>query len=176
MMPSGAIQALSEFLQSAEVKLRVRAERLVPSAIYDLQYRMFVTAAAFEIHAKPLTPFGSRIHATRLKLLQFVAIRPWLLPVIEEWSSSPDNEQGAFDAQELRRGFLGDKTHDHVVAFLVARGAFDWSGSHLLAGKRSDILTDLSAFARENELFNSEREILTALIKVRITNRMLEGS
>jgi len=33
-----------------------------------------------------------------------------------------------------------------------------------------------SSFSRANELFNSEREILTALIKVRITNRMLEGS
>lgn len=174
-MPSHAIQTLSELLQSAEVRPKVRAERLVPSAIYDLQYRIFVIAAVFEIHAKPITS-GNRIHATRLKLLQFVAIRPWLLPVIEDWSSSSAHEQSAFDAQELRRGFLGDNTHDCVVAFLAARHAFEWSGSHLVAGKRSDILTGLSTYTRENDLFTTEREILTVLTEVKITNYMLEGA
>jgi hypothetical protein len=176
MSSQPTIQALSELLQSGEATPRVRAERLVPSAIYDLQYRMFVIAAAFEIHAKPLAPFGSRIHATRLKLLQFVAVRPWLLPDIEVWSSSSENEQPSFAAQELRRGFLGDKTYDDVVSFLVARGALEWMGSHLAAGKRSELLTDLSAMATGNDLFATERATINALARIKITNRMLEGS
>jgi hypothetical protein len=87
-----ALKTLSELLQSGHATPSVRTERLVPSAIYDLQYRMFVVAAAFVMHAKGVDPFGSRIQAARLRLLQFVAIRPWLLPVIESWSAARKNE------------------------------------------------------------------------------------
>src|SRR5262249_48720402 len=125
---------------------------------------------------KALVPFGSRIHATRLKLLQFVAVRPWLLPVIESWSNAGPNEQPSFEAQELRRGFLGDDTYDRVVSFLVARNAFECRGAHLIAGKGSALLTDLSNAAKESGLFERERQVLQALVNVRITNHMLEGA
>lgn len=169
-----AIQTLSELLQSGEATPMVRTDRLVPSAIYDLQYRTFVIAAAFEIHAKPNPPSGRRIHATRLKLLQFVAMRPWLLPVIEAWSSG-DDEETSFSAQDLRRGFLGDKMYDDVVAFLVARRALGWMGTHLMAGPHIDLMAGLYASGTNAQLFTAERNALAELAKMKITNGMLEG-
>lgn len=87
MREPSAIETLSALLQSSHAQPRVRPERLVPSAIYDLDCRVFVIAAAFELHAKGELLTGRRIHATKLKLLQFVAIRPRLLPVIRSWSA-----------------------------------------------------------------------------------------
>jgi hypothetical protein len=169
-----AIETLSELLESGEATPMVRTDRLVPSAIYDLQYRTFVIAAAFDIHAKPYPPSGRRIHATRLKLLQFIAIRPWLLPVIEAWSSDED-EESTFSAQDLRRGFLGDKMYDDVVAFLVARRALGWMGTHLMAGPHVDPMTRLYASGTNAQLFAAERAAMAELAKMRITNSMLEG-
>jgi hypothetical protein len=170
-----AIQALSELLQSGHAKPKVRTERLMPAAIYDLDYRTLVIAAAFEIHAKALPPFGRRIHATKLKFLQFVAIRPWLLPVMEAWGPSEKGVEASFSAQDVRRGFLGDKMYDAVVAFLVARGALEWMGSHLAAGPHAELLTQLYAGAVGNELFAAERKALNDLTRIKVTIRMLEG-
>ena len=58
------------------------------STIYDVQYRVVVNACAFELHGRPDTLNRKRIATNKLKLLQFVAIRPWLVPVIREWSAS----------------------------------------------------------------------------------------
>lgn len=92
MPEQSAIETLSELLQAGHAKLQVRTDRLVPSAIYDVNYRMFLIAAAFELHAKPAPPVARRIHATKLKLLQFIAIRPWLISVIKAWSLANDEE------------------------------------------------------------------------------------
>jgi len=170
-----AIQALSVLMQSGQANPKVRTERLVPAAIYDLDYRTFVIAGAFEIHAKALPPFGRRIHATKLKLLQFVAIRPWLLPVMEAWGSSEKEEEPSFSTQDVRRGFLGDRMYDAVVAFLVARGTLEWRGSHLAAGLHAERLSQLYAGAVANELFAAERKALNDLTRIKITIRMLEG-
>jgi hypothetical protein len=86
------------------------------------------------------------------------------------------NEQPSFQAQELRRGFLGDKTFERVVSYLVARGALEWMETYVAIGKRSEILTDLSLIAERDALFRTEVSVLEALKTVRITNRMLEGS
>lgn len=170
-----AIETLSELLQAGHVKPRVRTERLVPSAIYDLDYRVFVIAAAFELHAKPAPPIALRIHATKLKLLQFIAVRPRLISVIKAWSGAKD-EEPSFSAQDLRRGFLGDRTFDSVIAFLVARGALEWMGAHLAAGDNSGLLTKIYMTAVSGGLFEAERRTLEELAGVKVTVRMLEGA
>jgi hypothetical protein len=175
MPEPSAIERLSALLQSSQAQPRLRTERLVPSAIYDLDYRVFVIAAAFEIHAKEAAPIGRRIRATKLKLLQFIAIRPRLLSVIRTWSAASDDEDSTFDAYDLRRGFLGDRVFDSVVAFLVARGALEWLGLHLAAGSNAELLTNIYQAAVGAGLFVSERRTLTELAGVRLTVRMLEG-
>jgi len=149
-------------------------ERLAPSAFYDLQYRLFVIAAAFEIHGD--SPLGQRrINATRLKLLQFIAMRPWLLSMVRQWSAARNDAQVSFFSQRLRRGFLGDTMHDNVIGFLVARGILVWSGKFLTAGKVIGQLQELFTDAVGLNLFSTERATLEELKDIRITNDMLEG-
>ena len=174
MPERAAIETLSALLQSSQAQPRVRTERLVPSAIYDLDYRMFVIAAAFELHAKEAPPITRRIHATKLKLLQFIAIRPRLMSVIRSWSATRDDET-SFAAHDLRRGFLGDRMYDAVVAFLVARGALEWMGTHLAAGSNAELLAKIYTAAVRSDLFVSERRTLEKLAHVRVTVPMLEG-
>ena len=176
-MPNrSAIETLSELLQSAQAKPRVRTERLVPSAIYDLDYRVFVIAAAFELHAKAAPPIARRIHATKLKLLQFIAIRPRLMSVIRAWGASNGDKEASFASQDLRRGFLGDQMFDSVVAFLVARRALEWMGTHLVAGENVTLLSDIYTTAVHGGLFETERKTLEAFNGVKVTVRMLEGA
>lgn len=176
MPERSAIEKLSELLQAGHAKPQVQTDRLVPSAIYDLDYRIFVIAAAFELHAKPAPPIGRRIHATKLKLLQFIAIRPWLISVIKAWSLAKDDEELSFPAQDLRRGFLGDQTFDSTISFLVARGALEWMGTHLAAGANSGLLTNVYMEGVNRGLFGAERQTLEELAGVKVTVRMLEGA
>jgi hypothetical protein len=170
-----AIATLSALLEESHAKPKVRIERLAPSAIYDLDYRVFVVAAAFERHTKAAPPIGQRIHATKLKLLQFIAMRPRLLPVITEWSKAKHDEELSFTTQDFRRGFLGDQMFDSVIAFLVARGALDWMGTHLIEGKNSALLNTIYTAATGSGLFELERQTLEELTRIKITVRMLEG-
>jgi hypothetical protein len=175
MPERSAIATLSALLEESNAKPKMRIERLAPSAIYDLDYRVFVVAAAFERHARPAPPIGRRIHATRLKLLQFIAIRPRLLPIIKEWSRAKQDEELTFTTQDLRRGFLGDQMFDSVVAFLVARGALEWMGTHLVEGKNVVLLSAIHTAAIGPGLFELELQTIEALVDIKITVRMLEG-
>jgi MFS-type transporter involved in bile tolerance (Atg22 family) len=137
---------------------------------------MFIISAAFEIHAKPFSIDRRRIQSTRLKLVQFVATRPTLLPVVKEWSESRHDAQAAFaTSHSLRRGFLSDKTHDDVVGFLVARGIFLYDGIHLSDGGNSSFLASMYKSSCEMGLFGVERRVLSDLLTITITNSMLEG-
>ncbi len=175
MPEPSAIEKLSALLQSSQARPRLHTERVVPSAIYDLDYRVFVIAAAFEIHAKEAPRIGRRIRATKLQLLQFIAIRPRLLDVIRRWSASDDVEEDTFDAHDLRRGFLGDRMFDSVVTFLVARGALVWMNGHFAAGSNVALLSNTYQAAENAGLFASERQVLAELAGIRVTVDMLEG-
>ena len=79
---------------------------LAPSPIYDLDYRMAVLALAIRIHGTPTADASLRIDSARLKLLQFVAQRPGLMPVVTRWATkgaSKDSLLGS--SQRLRRGY-----------------------------------------------------------------------
>ena len=171
-----ALETLAALLQSGRAQPRVSPERLAPSAVYDLQYRMVIIALAFEIHARPYLLGRRRIGASRLKLLQFIAIRPWLVPVIRKWSETQGYaEQSVISPQQLRRGFLGDGVHDDVVGFLVARGALDRMGSHLVSGTNIEFLNRLYSTAAKGQLFSTALSALRELSNITITNHMLEG-
>src|ERR1700677_4370747 len=132
MPEHSAVETLALLLQSSTAKPVLNAHRFAPSATYDLQYRMFIIGAAFEMHAKPFGLDSRRISTSRLKFLQFVAMRPWLVPIMRNWSETQGYaQQSLLSPQQFRRGFLGDITFDETVEFLVARGVLDRQKSHL---------------------------------------------
>jgi hypothetical protein len=78
-------------------------------------------------------------------------------------------------SQRLRRGYLGDATHDRVVEYLVARGCLVQGSSHLGAGANVATLMELSRILRAENLFPEERRVLAEVANIKITNAMLEG-
>jgi hypothetical protein len=151
--------------------------RLAPSAIYDVEYRTAVIALLFERFAKPFGIAGHRrISAAKLKLLQFVTFRPWLLPAIREWSNGRD--QGSLElthSMRIRRGFLSDTAHEDVINLLVACGISVRARSHLVTGERASELAKIVASMTEKELFDGELQVISKLEKISLTNSMLEG-
>ena len=85
-------QILSELFAGTSAAPYVHPERIAPSTVYDLQYRMFVVAACLRVSGKVEGAFR-KISANKLRLLQFVAMRPWLLDVVREWSASRKDRQ-----------------------------------------------------------------------------------
>ena len=108
--------------------------------------------------------------------MQFVAVRPWLFPVVRDWAASQKQPQlHLLASQSLRRGFLGDEMHDKVIDYLVAHDALRREKAFLVASSNGAFLADLAAAANEANLFMEERHTLQDLLNVRITNSMLEG-
>jgi hypothetical protein len=154
----------------------VRPGRVAPSTTYDLQYRAVIVACAFDIHAAADALGLRRVGIAKLKLFQFVAVRPWLLPSLREWSAERRQRQGSLLAPaRLRHGFLGDTMYDDVVRYLVARDAVTRIGNDLVSGHNAPVLAKLHSEVITNGLFEKEREVLHALTRVTITKRMLEG-
>jgi hypothetical protein len=173
MTGGSSLSTLAELLRG--VRPIVDIERMAPSTIYDLQYRIAVTACAFEIHASEI---GSqrRIHAGKLKLFQFMAIRPWLVPVLTEWAASErDTQPWLALSQRLRRGFVGDQTFDRVIDFLAARDVVRLIGVHVISGSNVAVLARSYSATIEQDIFASERSVLLKLKDIRVTNQMVEG-
>lgn len=169
------LEAIGELL-SGRARPVIAMERLAPSAVYDVRYRIAVIAAAFELHAKPVAHGGRRILAPRLKLLQFIACRPWLLEMVRRWSRAQGDAQLLLStSQRLRHGYLGDQTHEEVLSLLIARDMLSWSAPHVTAGPGIELLRHVYVASVEQELFCAERGVLEDLLGIRITNAMLEG-
>lgn len=174
MVTRGDITALADLLQGGGASPIVSSS-IASSAIYDVQYRVAVTACAFALHARPDLVRSRRILAARLKLLQFIAIRPWLVPMIREWSDRRGTPQQSLLAQRLRHGFLGDVVHERVIDLVVASGMFFRSGPHVVSGVGESIISRIVSALEESQLFEDERSALVELKGITITNAMLEG-
>ncbi len=145
-----SISALSGLLAASAASPYARPERLAPSTFYDLDYRVCIVAACFEAHAKLDEAGYKRLHSAKLKLLQFIAIRSWLLPVVHEWSKSRnDPQRSVWASQSLRRGFLGDAMHDEVIDYLVAAGSMVETQNYLTTsaadGRLNKLYTEISS-------------------------------
>ena len=170
-----ALHLLGDLLQGAQAIPVIRENRIAPSTVYDLDYRVMVTGCAFQLHSKTYAD-GRRIRTPKLKLLQFVAMRPWLLPVVEEWSHARHDAQvSMLTSQRLRRGFLGDRMHEAVLELLIAKNIFVRQPSHVRSGIQASLIEQLSSEAVTSNLFASERKALDALAGIAITEQMLEG-
>lgn len=175
MPEDSPFQELAEILENSRVRTRVSRDRLAPSALYDLHYRQALIACVFGAYAKADLVGVKRIPEQRLKLIQFVAARPVLLPVVRRWSQERTDRPANLFSRGLRRGFLDDRMHDAVVEYLIAGNVLMRSESNLTEGERGDLLGNLYANAVERNLFEKERHVLDELRKIVITNRMLEG-
>jgi|SRR5208282_1915044 len=171
------IEKLAALLGGSNAQPVIIPSRLAPSAIYDVDYRTAIIALVFEAFSKPIGVGPERrISAAKLKLLQFVAIRPWLLPAIREWSEGL--AQGSLDlihSVRIRRGFISDTAHEDVMNVLVASGIFVRDGSHVVTSERANYLHEVASSTTQNGLFENERKMISLLASVRITNNMLEG-
>jgi len=171
------IRELAALLQDSAAKPVIVPSRLAPSTIYDVEYRTAVIALVFDKFAKPFGPAGHRrISSPRLKLLQFITLRPWLLPAIREWGKG--SEQGSLPlahAIRIRRGFLSDTAHDDVINYLTACDIFFWQESHIVSAPNNKTLQNILDGIRKNDLFAGESKVIEDLSNVKITNEMLEG-
>lgn len=172
---STELHALSELLSNSAASPKIRPERIAPSAYYDLQYRSAIIAAAVHISGK--TDGAMRkISSARLRLLQFVAMRPWLFSTVREWSATRNDRQRSLQSvQSLRRGFLNDSMYDAVIDYLVAAGYILKQKGHLASPMPGGKLAELFLELETNNLFEAERATLLSLNEVVITNDMLEG-
>ena len=177
-MPSygNPIQSLSALLQGSDARPRVVPSRLAPSALYDVDYRISILALVFEAFATPFGHGTHRIQTARFKLLQFVSIRPWLIPAIREWSKGTGQAAFTFTlSMRIRRGFLSDSAYDDVVQFLTASGVFERGESHIISGPNFNELASMTALIRNTNLFERERNAIEALKAIKLTANMLEG-
>ena len=177
MSTNSPLGSLAALLDAAGAQPDITPERLAPSTVYDIEYRVLIVAMAFQIHAAS-DKYSSqpRIQNRRLKLLQFIAMRPWLVSVIQEWSLSRHNAQRSLDSEEgLKRGFISDTMHDDVLDFLVAAGALRREELYVVSGANSSVIFDLYSEALGHSLFDAELTALHQLKPIVITNKMLEG-
>ena len=177
MPPSSALDKLSLLLRGADAEPIVVPDRIAISTIYDLQYRVVVIACAYRAHAESDLLGVSCIPAAKLKLVQFVAIRPWLLQTVREWVATRHEAQfETLHAHTIRRGYLGDATHDRVIDYLVAREVLVRAGGQLVSGLHYSTIANLAATAESDALFEQERATIDELRSVRITAVMLEDA
>ena len=176
MTDQTTLEALAELLGGVDATPIVRFTRFAPSTIYDIDYRLAIVACAFDAHSKSSPGKARRIRAIWLKLLQFVAVRPWLLSTFQDWAATGKVSQGnLLVPHSLRRGFVGDQTHDKIVLYLTAHDAFRWERGFLIESTRSVVLLKLAAAVKEANLFEAERRVLRELSSTTITVKMLEG-
>jgi hypothetical protein len=171
------VQALAAMLRNSTAIPQIVPSRLAPSTIYDVEYRTAVIALVFERFARPVAPAEERkISSARLKFLQFLTLRPWLLPAIREWSSAGAQQELAFaHSIRIRRGFLSDSAHDDLISYLAACGILLRQETQIVSGKNARALTLVAQAIEQNDLFESERGVIDDLGGIKITNEMLEG-
>jgi hypothetical protein len=169
------IQRLASLLSGSKAKPLVVPSRLAPSPLYDLEYRTSIIAMIFQKFAKPYElGLGRRILSSKLKLLQFVAMRPWILPAVQEWSKvSAQGSLALTYSIRVRRGFLSDTAHEDVINYLTACGMLIRQSRHLVSG--TDQLEKIATIAIEQNLFDDEIRIISDLEDLKLTTSMLEG-
>jgi hypothetical protein len=174
-----AVDALARLLAGSGATSRVNKGRVSRSIVYDLRYRTAVVSCAFLLHAKRAPGLSDlRLRADKLKFLQFVALRPWLISTVRQWSDDRgDAQRSMLNSDRLRRGFLSDTMHDRVIDYLVAARVFvrHRNGEHLSLGPMRDLADAVSAQVSGAGLFAAERAALVELQSIAITNDMLEG-
>ena len=176
-MPSESdpVRELAAVLREAGASARVRPERIVRSTLYDLDYHVALIACVFFITAGDEAVSRHRVVAHWLKILQFVAVRPSLLPGFQIWADTR-RHQDLDTWQKMPRGYLGDSTHDRTVELLIAGGVLARKGDELVAGSRLTELRRIYDDLVARNLLHSERATLLELSNTRVNKTLLKGA
>jgi len=170
-----AVSQLADLL-GGHAKPIIRPQRLAPATIYDIDYRMAVVALTIHMHGAKTEEGELRIDSARLKLFQFIAQRPNMLPAMKNWARSKHASGLLPDSsQRLRRGYLGDSTYEQVVEYMIACKMLRADGRYFISEKASRYISEIIAVAEGQEMFVSERTTLQDLTELRMTIAMLEG-
>jgi hypothetical protein len=171
---SDPVRELAAVLREIGASPRVRPERIARSTLYDLDYHVALIACVFFIAAGDATVGLRRMVAHWLKILQFIAVRPTLLPDFQIWASTR-RHQDLDTWQRMPRGYLGDSTHDRTVELLVAVGVLAREGEELVAGSRFADLRKVYEDLVARDLLRLERETLIKLACTRVNKTLLKG-
>ena len=176
-MPSESdpVRELAALLREAGASARVRPERIAKSTLYDLDYHVALIACVFFITANNEAASTRRVVAHWMKILQFVAVRPSLLPDFQNWAGTR-RHQDLDTWQKMPRGYLGDTTHDRTVELLVAGGVLIREDDALVAGSSFAVLKKIYEDLVGRDLLRSERTTLTELAQTRVNKTLLKGS
>lgn len=176
-MPSDTdpVRELAAVLREAGASARVRPERIAKSTLYDLDYHVALIACVFFITASNEAASTLRVVAHWLKILQFIAVRPSLLPEFQNWAGTR-RHQDLDTWQKMPRGYLGDNTHDRTVELLVAGGVLVREGDALVAGSGFAALRRIYDDLVGRSLLRAERATLIELARTRVNKALLKGS
>jgi hypothetical protein len=168
------VQELAALLREAGASARVRPERIARSTLYDLDYHVALIACVLFTKVPDQTVSSHRVVAHWLKILQFIAVRPSLLPDFQIWAGTR-RHQDLDTWQKMPRGYLGDETHDRTVELLVACGMLSREGDELCAGSRFADLRSIYDDLLSRDLLRSERATLVELARNRVNRTLLKG-
>jgi hypothetical protein len=174
MSSSGKVQQLAELLRETGAKPRVSSDRVVRSTLYDLDYHVALIACVFFIASESRTDGARSVVAHWLKILQFIAVRPGLLPDFLRWSGArrrPDLDTW----QKMPRGYLGDRTHDRTVELLVATKVLYRTADALVGGESFSRLETIYLDILAKGLLRSEREALQTMSRLSVNRTLLSG-
>ena len=171
---SDKVQALGALLREAGAKPRVSPDRIVRSTLYDLDYHVALVACGFFTNAEKRTDNTHSVVAHWLKILQFIAVRPSLLPDFQRWAKAR-RRPNLSTWQKMPRGYLGDLTHDRTIELLVAGKILYRTADTLVSGERFSLLQDLYRNIVARNLFTSERETLRELALIPVNKTLLRG-
>ncbi len=76
----------------------------------------------------------------------------------------------------MPRGYIGDRTHDSVIQFLVAGGVLDRSKDTIAAGAHVSTLDRLYDRVKGAGLFAAEQHVLESLLTVHPNKTMMGGA
>lgn len=169
------VRELGALLARVDARPVLVKERIAASTLYDSDYHMVVVACAFTMHAKPDASGRNQMLTSWLKLLQFVAVRPRLLPDLRLWAETRRNAD-LETWRKMPRGYVGDRIHDSVIEFLVAGDVLERDNDRLISGPRADMLEQLYKRTTAADLFPTERQVLASLLAVRPNRTMLGGA
>jgi len=165
---------LASVLREVGANPRVRRDRIARSTLYDLDYHVALIACVFFVSQDGVVSEPRGLVANWLKLLQFIAVRPALLPNFQIWAAAR-RFQDLNTWQMMPRGYLGDATHERTVELLVACGVLARTGDELVPGNRFDNLRRIYSELLAKNLLQSERGVLLELSRTKVNKTLLKG-
>jgi hypothetical protein len=174
-MIGSPVQRLTTLLRKAGAVPNLCDEAVAPSSMYDPLYRTMVIALTMRVCGKPVLG-GLSLSEPKVKLSQFVAIHPELLPSLRGWlAAHARGERPSLEGwARFPRGYAADTLHEKVLTYLIATGELRREARNLLTRvDGTGFLLSLAAAAKADRSFVVELNTLEELNGMKITLKML---